>query len=146
RPSLRAEFWKRDPKEVLIKDVLGASPETHHLQRAKLPYASYWQERPSDTLPVYRELFQAGLAPGMRGRILTRARWEPWLVAWSAENRPKLPSLWRTFLEDLAASTNFFVKLDAQLLRLQAAETDEELRSAATNVFDMLLANRDAIK
>lgn len=80
-----------------------------------------WQERPEDALPLFHKVLARGYGPSSLPRF----------AAWSWNERKRLPSLTKQFVEQCRATTNPGVRLEALYLTLLWTPVDHEGRFQA---------------
>jgi len=85
-----------------------------------------WQEKPEDTLALYRELMASPVFRYLHERFWfrdadhssTRLPSPPRLVAWNEADQKRLPDLWQRFVTELKESPDVFQQMEARALRL----------------------------
>jgi hypothetical protein len=87
-------------------------------------WGCFWQDRPENEIALYRELmttppFYCGLSGLWTGKLDF-----PRLAAWNPEDEKRVPAVWRSFMDELSASTNYFYRMEAKALACDDAKTD----------------------
>jgi TolB-like protein len=85
-----------------------------------------WQEKPEDTLALYRELMASPVFRYLHERfwfregnsICSLPRLPGRLVAWNEADQKRLPDLWERFVTELKESPDVFLQMEARALRL----------------------------
>ena len=85
-----------------------------------------WQEKPEDTLALYRELMASPVFRYLHERfwfregnsICSLPRLPGRLVAWNKADQNRLPDLWQRFVTELKESPDVFLQMEARALRL----------------------------
>jgi Ca2+-binding EF-hand superfamily protein len=104
-----------------------------------------WQETPEDGVALYRELMSSAVFSYVHDKFWLRGLETPRLVAWNAEDRKRIPTVWTNFIQELNASTNVLWRLEAKALSLADAGDEEKMAASFTNLFNSLFENRDAL-
>jgi hypothetical protein len=171
RSAARAvsDWMKRLPamrNTYFIDDRIASSDEVYqnfvvhsNAFRCALEWGAFWQERPEDTLALYRELMSGTLFPCIREGLWFRAPNSPRLVDWASEDEKNLSALWDGLVNELSASTNNVPRLEAKALRLSdicfqysrpdqppnLRDYDPLLQNGAEELFDFIFTNFDSI-
>jgi hypothetical protein len=133
-PSVRDFYW---PGERFVNsDAMYPFRDGPTIFRTITEYGYLWQERPEDTLTMYRELMSSMAFSYVDTAFQLRDLRNPFLAAWNSEDRARLPELWNGFVQELNASTNVVCRLEARLLALGEARSEAEQQTR----FDELLA------
>jgi hypothetical protein len=157
-PALRFEYPERRPDFSLF-DVL-------------VRQGCFIQDRPEDTLAMYRTLMRAPLFPSIHAGLWFRDYNSPRLVGWTDADERRAGLLWREFVKELGASDEVFPRLEARALAaadawsgrrdfdvenrilrqqgraaLDQARRDEDaaIETNTIAVFEFFIANFDAI-
>ena len=153
------------------------SDELYHFQDQPSIYGleveggCLWQEKPEDTLALYRKLMASPDFRNLHEQLWFRENRSSYsfsflprlperLAAWNEADQKRLPGLWQHFVTELKESPDVSLQMEARALRLadtaglsevimmatdkQAAYQtyDKELRSAFTDFFDAFVTNR----
>ncbi len=126
--------------------------ETLNIFRCELQWGCFWQERPEDTLALYRELMTGPRFPCIHQDLWFRPPDRPRLVSWNHASAALQPALWEAFVRELNASTNAFLAMEAKALVFADAESLEGTTSsgqrkldAGVAFFDYVVSNFDSI-
>lgn len=135
-PAVRDLYWgtSRVFDQGQLHNLLDESPS---IFKCALDYGCFWQERPEDTIELYRDLMRAPVFYFVHSDLYQRAPHNPALVAWNEGDEARVPSLWKNFIEELGASTNAHMRIEADFLRLANETTD----SARETIFNRLYQN-----
>ena len=87
-------------------------------------WGCFWQDRPEDGIALYRELMTAPPFCCGMGGLWTGELDFPRLAAWNPEDEKRIPTVWRSFIDELSASTNVFFRMEAKALACADARTD----------------------
>lgn len=104
--------------------------------QCELVWGCFWQERPEDCLNLYRQLLASAAFCYLHKDFWLRQN--PRLVAWTAEDRRRLPGIWSQFLQKLNTSSNVLWQLEAKALTLADARGTPNLTGAYTNFMEAL--------
>ena len=114
-------------------------------------WGCFWQETPDDCVALYRCLMSSPVFCYIHEKF-----WFPWefesrrlrlprLAAWNEEDRKRIPIVWKGFIQELEASTNLLLRLEAKGLELADSDTDAAMGKSFTNLFNAMFENRDAL-
>ncbi len=149
-PSSRAEYDVTD-RLMSGDEVYKAYVESTNIFRCAVNWGCFWQERPEDTLVLYRELMRGALFCRIHGELWFRRANRPALVGWSAADEQRVPAVWNSFLAELAGSTNAFCQMEAKAFTFAALRakpgtqlTVKDLRRMDANARQRAVAERDA--
>ena len=119
--------------------------ESPNIFKCEVKWGYLWQEQPEDCVALYRELISSPVFSYIHKDFWLRELQSPRLAAWNENDRQRIPTVWNSFVEELKASTNTFLQLEAKAIEL--ADANSELKTAAsfTNLFNCLFENRDAL-
>ncbi|HYG22654.1 MAG TPA: EF-hand domain-containing protein [Verrucomicrobiae bacterium] len=142
--SVRASYFVGD--RVATHDELAHSiAGSPNIFECILTYGALWQERPEDSLDLYRELMASPVFSFIHDSLWFRPPHNPRLVAWN-EDGTRLPRLWDDFVKELSASSNGLLRLEAKAFAFADAPNDDAaLAQAFTNFFDAVYAERDTL-
>jgi hypothetical protein len=124
-PSARAGYYVTN-RVVNGDEVYRAFVVNSNLFSCALDLGCFWQERPEDTLALYRELMQGALFARIHGQLWFRGPNRPALVGWSAEDEKRVPAVWNGFLAELSGSTNAFCQMEAKAINFAALRAGHE--------------------
>ncbi|HXI71292.1 MAG TPA: hypothetical protein VNN22_13125 [Verrucomicrobiae bacterium] len=79
-----------------------------------IQWGCFWQERPEETVALYRELMASPLFFRIHSGLWFREADFPRLVAWNEEDKKRIPEVWRGFMDELDASTNSFCRFEGE--------------------------------
>jgi hypothetical protein len=111
----------------------------------KIDWGCFWKESPEDCVALYRELMTSPVFASIHGGIWHRKPENPRLIAWSTNDRERVPDVWRNFMQELNASTNVILQMEARAVELADAESDNEIETAFNGLFTTIFTNRNAI-
>ncbi len=142
-PSVRDSYW---PGERFINsDAMCPFRDGPTIFRTITQYGYLWQERPEDSLAMYRELMSSMAFSYVDGAFQLRDLRDPFLAAWNSEDRARLPELWNGFVQELHASTNVVCRMEARLLALGEARSEEEQQTRFDELLAFLEENKSAL-
>jgi hypothetical protein len=115
--------------------------EQPSIYELKVEGGCLWQEKPEDTLALYRELMASPVFRYLHERfwfrkgdsICSLPRLPDRLVAWNNADQKRLPDLWQRFVTELKESPNVFLQMEARALRLADTGRLSGLLSMAGN-------------
>jgi hypothetical protein len=139
-PSVRDSYWPRE--RFVNSDAMCPFRDGPTIFRTITQYGYLWQERPEDSLAMYRELMSGMAFSYVDAAFQRRDLCDPFLAAWNSEDRARLPELWDGFVQELNGSTNVVCRMEARLLALGEARSEAEQQTC----FDELLAVLEATK
>jgi hypothetical protein len=148
-PSERKTFCFGD-RILTSDDVMRDFSDNLNIFRCELNWGSFWQERPEDTLALYRELMTHPRYPCIHQDLWFRLNARPRLVSWNRATAALQPALWDSFIHDLNASTNAYIVMEAKALALADAVSsrgvnDNRTLDAGVAFFDYVIGNYDSI-
>lgn len=135
QPSVRARYYVGD--RLATQDELGNTiREQPNIFECQLRWGCLWQETPEAALALYRGLMASpvycylhqilwshhvSLPPKSSATKpgLSRVR----LVGWNETDRRRLPVMWADFVEELNASTNVLLRMEAKAFAMEDAKT-----------------------
>lgn len=126
-------------------ELANTMDESRNIFRCKVSWGGYWQEKPEDTIAIYRELIGSPVFCYLHRDFWLRELQAPRLVAWNQADQQRIPLLWSNFLAELDQSTNLFGRLEARALALADADNDPAVAIAFTNLFQTIFENREAL-
>jgi hypothetical protein len=100
--------------------------EQPNIYGLKVEGGCLWQDKPEDTLALYRELMASPVFRYLHERLWfrdayhssTRLPSPPRLVAWNDADQKRLPDLWQRFVAELKESPDVFQQMEARAIRL----------------------------
>ena len=147
-PSVHDSFFVGDriaARDELTYTISDESPKRSSIFDCEVEWGCFWQERPEDTIELYRTLMSSPVYSYIHENLWTRPVERPRLVAWNAADAKRIPAVWNNFLLELGDSTNIFLQLEAKAFQLADAKDDQQRATAFTNLFDGLISNREAL-
>jgi len=100
--------------------------ETSTIFRCQLNWGCFWQEKPEDTVALYRQLMASPVFCYLHKDLWKRDLLQPRLAAWNEPDQKRIPTLWENFTNELATSTNLLLRMEAKALAW--ADTDNEVQ------------------
>jgi Ca2+-binding EF-hand superfamily protein len=142
-----------------VGDHVAASDELHHFEEQpsifslKLDCGCLWQETPENCVAIYRELMSSPVFCYLHDRFWFRDSYHnsslrvlpPHLIAWNETDQKRIPQVWNEFVQELNASTNVLLQLEAKALQLADANSDTNLAVSFTNFFKTFFEDRDTL-
>lgn len=108
-------------------------------------WGCFWQERPEDTLKLYRKLMQSAVFCYIHKGLWDRGVIQPRLIAWNENDRKRLPLLWDDFMRELNGSTNPLLQMEAKALARADATDEESVKKDEQEWWDVVRSNRAAL-
>lgn len=143
-PSVHDSYFTGN-RRVTHDELANTLEESPNLFKCEATWGCFWQERPEDTLAMYRQLLGSPAFRYIHSSLWIRDVEAPRLTAWNDEDRRSLAGKWDGFVRELAASTNVFLQLEARALTAADADHDGILTNNFIILLDNLLTNRDAL-
>jgi len=119
--------------------------EKPNIFSSMVSWGCFWQERPEDTVALYRKLMGSPVFCYIHPAFWNRDIPHPYLAAWNEEDRKRIPAAWNSFLGELDTSTNLLWRLEAHALALTVINDDSKLGAAFTNFFGEIFTNRSEL-
>jgi Ca2+-binding EF-hand superfamily protein len=148
-PSVRDTYWVKNPEATKNEPVNAAAP--HAIFGCEVTLGCLWQEKPEDSIALYRELMTSPAFRQIHQGIWFRPMLTTWniqedtyvrgvmvvtypinvaaVTAWNDEDRKRIPTVWSDFIQELKNSTNRLFQIEAEASTLnpdQLAERDGE--------------------
>jgi hypothetical protein len=143
-PSVHDSYFVGD--EIATGDELTFTiQQDPNLFKCEVDWGCFWQEHPKDIIDLYRKLMSSPVFCYIHQNLWLRPLERPRLVAWNEADQKRLPRTWEDFTQELGASSNTLLQLEAKAFQLADAKDDEHVATAFTNLFDGLLTDRDAL-
>lgn len=108
-------------------------------------WGCFWQERPEDTLELYRKLMESPVFCYIHKGFWDRGVIQPRQIAWNKNDRDRLPLLWGDFMRELNGSTNPLLQMEAKALARADATDEESVKKAEQGWWDVVRSNRAAL-
>lgn len=105
-------------------------------------WGCFWQEKPEDTLELYRKLLASPVFCYIHGVFWNRGPLQPRLVAWNKNDRARLPILWDNFMSELDNSTNLLWQMEAKALAKTDAADEALGQKARQEWWSLVRSNR----
>jgi hypothetical protein len=141
---VRASYFVGD-RLATYDDLATAMDENRNIFRCEVSWGCYWQEKPEDTIALYRELIGSPVYCYIHSDFWLRELQTPRLVAWNESDERRIPLLWSNFVAELDQSTNLLGRLEARALALADAGSDPEVAVAFTNLFQTIFENSETL-
>ncbi|HEX9046188.1 MAG TPA: hypothetical protein VF988_04115 [Verrucomicrobiae bacterium] len=90
--------------------------QSPNIYRCAIKWGRYWQERPEDTIELYRQLMRSPLFSRVHGDFWDVKPDFPRLIAWNALDQNNIPRVWQQFVDSLKSSTNYFDRFEGNAL------------------------------
>jgi Ca2+-binding EF-hand superfamily protein len=138
-PAIHDSYFVGD--RPATSDELSRTMDDHsNIFRCAVDYGCFWQERPEDTIALYRELMSSSVFAYLHQYLWRRPMERPRLVAWNDADQRNIPAVWGQFIRELENSSNVSLQLEAKAFAVADAPTDKQQAVAFTNFFDSLIA------
>jgi hypothetical protein len=139
-PEIHASYFVGDHITTShTGDVSGSGASIFGCQ---LLWGCFWQEKPEDTIALYRELMGSTLFGNIHQDLWYRKH--PRLIGWTENDRRRIPTIWNSFVQELSESTNVLWQLESKALRVADLSDRDQLVELCTNFFDDFFQNREA--
>lgn len=115
-------------------ELIHTIQENPNIFDCEVNWACFWQERPEDTIGVYRELLASPVFCYLHGDFWDRKFFRPRLIAWNTNDENRIPALWGKFLNELNTSTNVLWQMEAMGLA-RAEAHDDQTRTTVVNAW-----------
>ena len=143
-PSVHESYFVGD--RVVTHDELSHTMHDNpNIFRCKVDWGCYWQERPEDTIALYRELMSSPVFCYLHQDLWLRPAERPRLVGWNEEDRRRIPAVWNDFLQGLQSSPDILLQLEGKAFALADADNDQKMGESFTNLFKSLIENRESL-
>jgi hypothetical protein len=146
-----------------------------NLLTTKANWGVYWTRTPEEGVSFYREILDAGGFAHIRPRFLEmdyldRGNMDspitdpnshmqlrggpirnqmglanPYLIGWTWTERKSAPARWRSFVDEVCASTNAHTRLEGLFLRAANSHSDEEYEENFRKLVAFIAQNRDMV-
>jgi Ca2+-binding EF-hand superfamily protein len=143
-PSVHDSYFVGD-RIVTHDELANTMNENPNIFHCEVNWGCFWQERPEDTVQLYRGLMHSPVFSYIQKDLWLRPLEQPRLVAWSAEDKKRIQQLWNSFVQELGASSNVFWQLEAKAFQLADANDEQQMAASFTNLFDTIFKNQDAL-
>lgn len=135
-------FLARQTEAVLESNVpagrgMGGVNGAYSLTQLKWEDGGLWYDTPEEGLAMDAKMLESGF----------RTCDTPKVIAWSWEDRKRIPSLLKQFAEDLSASTNQDLQLEGLLYQLSFTPYDSSgrLEAAQNKLYDQIWEQRQTL-
>ena len=150
-PSVHDGYFVGD--RVAVYDELYHFEEKPSIFGLKVDCGCLWQETPEDCVALYRELMGSPVFCYLQDRLWFRDSdhnsalrvLPPRLIAWNETDQKRIPYVWNDFVQELNASSNALLQLEAKAVVLADADRETKLAGSFTNFFDAFFENHDAL-
>ncbi len=143
-PSIYASYHVGD-RIATAGELYHTIGEAPNIWRCETEFGCFWQEKPEDAIALYRELMESPVFCYVHQYLWNRPLQEPRLASWSQGDRVRNPSLWKTFLGELHASTNLLVRMEGEALDVADARNEKDAETSLHTLFETILTNRETI-
>ena len=143
-PSIHDGYFVGD--RIAPRDELSPTMEENpSIFRCEVNWACFWQERPEDTLSLYRELMSSPVFCYIHSDFWNRTRIQPRLVEWDDEDQKNIPSIWKNFVGELDSSTNVLWQMEAKALEHTDATNDNEAKADEAAWWSIVHSHREEL-
>jgi hypothetical protein len=142
-PSVHDSYFVGD-RPLTYDEPHATMNEQMNIFRCEVTWGCYWQEKPEDTLTLYRNLMASPVFSYIHDDFWIRPVQTPRLIAWNDDDQKRIPAVWNRFLDELNRSPNVFLRLEARALVLAGANNETDEATAFTNLMNGILDNSDA--
>jgi len=143
-PSIHDGYFVGD--RVANHDELSRTmQDSPNIFRCEVNWGCFWQERPEDTIALYRELMSSPVFCYIHSDFWHRTPIQPRLVAWDEEDEKNIPAIWENFVRSLNDSTNVLLQMEAKALMNADATNDEDAKAAVAAWWNIVRSHRDEL-
>jgi hypothetical protein len=143
-PSVHDSYFVGD--RVATHDELANTiNENPNIFSCKVEWGCFWQETPENCVALYRELMSSPVFSYIHKDLWLRKLQTPRLIAWNEEGRKRVPMVWDGFVQELNASSNVLLQLEAKAVQLADAADEKSMTTSFTNFFNSILENREVL-
>ena len=143
-PSVHDGYFVGD--RITTHDELANTiEENENIFSCKVNWGCFWQDKPEDCVALYRELMSSPVFSYIHKDLWLRKLQTPRLIAWNEEGRKRVPVVWDGFVQELNASSNVLLQLEAKAVQLADAADEKSMATSFTNLFNNILENRDTL-
>lgn len=114
-------------------------------------WGCFWQETPEDCIALYRKLMSSPVFCYIHEKFWFPSEYAPYrlplprVVAWKEADRERIPAIWQRFVQKLDTSTNLFLQLEGNALKLADSDSGTAMAESFTNLFKTMFENRDVL-
>lgn len=126
-------------------ELVHTMEEAPNIFKCEVNWGCFWQERPEDTIALYRELMSSAVFCYIHGSFWNRDLLQPRLVAWNQADQQRCPRVWADFVRELNSSTNVLLRMEAKALEAADAQSNEEAESAKQEWWSLVRSNREEL-
>ncbi len=143
------------------------SPQRGSFLSDRAYFAGLWHDKPQDTIAFYREILKSNPVDGEwvreilfrsemahepyldgEGEPFTQSRRDfgpPWIMSWEGAPPADLKTLWQNFLQELAASSDPVLQVDAFKFEMASDQTKPARIDVTTRFVTFLKSHPDSI-
>lgn len=130
---------------IATHDELAHTMTNPNIFTCMAEWGCFWQERPEDAVALYRKLMESPVFCYIHKTFWNRNAIQPRLVAWSENDRKRLPLLWESFFQELNGSTDPILQMEAKGLARADAMDEASVKRAEQEWWDVVRTNRAAL-
>ncbi len=140
-PSVRDSYFvgNRIANHDELAHTMGSS---RNIFSCLVNWGCFWQERPEDTVQLYRRLLASAVFCYIHEGFWKRDEFRPRLVAWNDRDRQRIPQVWEAFLQELNTSTNLLWRMEAKALVALEAKDKPQAEQARQEWWSLVRSNR----
>ena len=97
-----------------------------NFNRCLAAWGCFWQENPEECAAVYQKLKMTFAFDDLEEAFCSRGLEQPRLTAWAAQDRKRIPRVWKDFVRQYGRGFNFAREVPYDFGRLEAAGLNEE--------------------
>lgn len=113
--------------------------------RCKTEWGCFWQEHPEEAIALYRELMSSPVFGYIHTSLWHREMVRPRLIAWNEADQKRLPEAWKNFTQELEASTNVLLRMEAKALAMSDATNAAQAGAAKQDWWSIVRSNREEL-
>lgn len=143
-PAVHDSYYVGD--RLATHDELSGAIETPpNLFRCEVNWGCFWQEKPGDTIALYRGLMSSPVFCYIHKDFWNRSPVQPRLIAWNADDQKDIPAIWNQFTNSLATSTNLLLQMEAMALTWSDAPGDLQAKMTYDELISFIKTHREEL-
>ncbi len=117
--KVRQPGWPNYAKTISPASVISGFDQPHNLHWVKYRYGVFWQEKPEDTIAMYRQMLGSPVREMLLDEIAGRQGESPNLIDWQKDDPASLTQKWQKYTGEMMASTNVAEKMLGFIMNVQ---------------------------
>lgn len=143
-PGVRACYFvgNRVATHDELAHTIGEGP---NIFRCQLKWGCFWQEKPEDSIDLYRRLMESPVFCYLHKDLWNRELSQPRLIAWNTGDQRRISTIWDNFIVELSASSNLLLRMEAKALAWSDAADDAAKKNRYEELMGMIRSNRSEL-